>query len=121
MELEKFIEESLKQIIQGVKNAQAGTRLPDKNLRDYAFVNPHILYTANNAPKGKYYTTYDSLVLFVDFDVAVTTDYKEEAKGSFGIKVFGIGLGAGGSAEEGESKVSRIKFQIPLRLPKADE
>ena len=61
------------------------------------------------------------MVLFVDFDVAVTTDYKEEGKGNFGIKVFGIGLGARGSAEEGESKVSRIKFQIPIRLPKADE
>ena len=122
MELDKFIEESLKQIIQGVKNAQEATRLPNKNPREYAHINPDIMYSADTAPKGKYYATISrDLVLFVDFDVAVTTDYKDEAKGSFGIKVFGIGIGAGGLSAEGASTVSRIKFQVPIRLPKVEE
>ena len=122
MELDTFIEESLKQIIQGVKKAQVATSPPNKNPREFAHINPDIMYSADNAPKGKYYASvYKDLVLFVEFDVAVTTDYKDEAKGGLGIKVFGIGIGAGGSSAEGGSTVSRIKFQVPVRLPKYEE
>jgi hypothetical protein len=80
------------------------------------------MYSADSAPKGKYFATIDrNLVLFVDFDVAVTTDYKDETKGGLGIKVFGIGIGATGSSADSGSTVSRIKFQVPIRLPKSGE
>jgi len=122
MELDEFIEESLKQILQGVKKAQEVTRLPNRDPRESALINPDIMYSADSAPKGKYYATISrDLVLFVDFDVAVTTDYKGEAKGTLGIKVFGIGIGGSGSSSEGASTVSRIKFQVPIRLPKYEE
>jgi hypothetical protein len=122
MELNTFIEESLKQLIQGVKNAQKATLPPSKNARDSALINPDIMYSADSAPKGKYYATIDrNLVIFVDFDIAVTTDYKDEAKGGLGIKVFGIGIGTGGSSAESGSTLSRIKFQVPIILPKSGE
>jgi hypothetical protein len=80
------------------------------------------MYSADSAPKGKYFATMGrDIVHFVDFDVAVTTDYKDEAKGGIGLKVFGIGIEAGGAAAEGGATVSRIKFQVPIILPRYEE
>jgi hypothetical protein len=120
MKLEEFIEESLKQIICGVKKAQDATRLADKHPQEAALVNPgDIMYSADSAPKGKYFATVGrDIVHFVDFDVAVTTDYKDEAKGGIGLKVFGIGIEGGGAIVEGGATVSRIKFQVPIILPR---
>lgn len=123
MNLEEFIETSLKQIIGGVRKAQEATRLPGKGPRDADFINPDILLEADSAPKGKYFSTIGrNVVQFVEFDVAVTTDSATEAKGGLSIKVAGfVGAGGGGSASDRDISVSRIKFQVPITLPRSGD
>ena len=122
MNLEEFVETSLKQIISGVKKAQQATRLPGKHETEADVVNPAIMYSADFAPKGKYFATIGkNLVHFVDFDVAVTTDSSSEAKAGLNLKVAGIGLGGGGGVVDRDSVVSRIKFQVPIMFPKSTD
>lgn len=122
MNLEEFVETSLKQIIAGVRKAQAATRLSGKHPPEADVINPAVMYGADPAPKGKYFATVGrNLVHFVDFDVAVTTDSATEAKGGLSLKVAGIGLGGGGSASDRDTVVSRIKFQVPIVLPQSTD
>jgi len=122
MNLEEFVKVSLEQIISGVKKAQESTKLPDKHSSEADLINPAIMYSADSAPKGKYFATMQrNLVHFVEFDVAVSADNTTEAKGGFSLKVAGLGgveAGAGGS--ETSSSISRVKFSVPLQLPKSD-
>lgn len=85
-------------------------------------INPTPMYSATAAPKGKYYATNErNLVHFVDFDVAVTTDSTADAKGGLSLKVAGIGVEGGGGMAERDSVVSRIKFQVPIVLPRSSD
>jgi hypothetical protein len=59
MNLEEFVETSLKQIISGVKKAQQATRLPGKHATEGDGVHPAIMYSADSAPKGKYFAKVD--------------------------------------------------------------
>lgn len=120
MNLEDFVDTSLRQIIAGVKKAQEATRLPDKHPSEANVINPAVLYSADSAPKGKYFITIDkNLVHFVEFDVAVTTDSTSEVKGGLSLRVAGIGMGGGGGVSDRDSVVSRIKFQVPITLPQS--
>ena len=120
MNLEDFVDSSLRQIISGVKKAQEATRLPGKHPTEADVVNPPVMYNADPAPKGKYFATVGrNIVHFVDFDVAVTTDSTSEAKADLSLKVVGIGIGGGGGVSDTDSVVSRIKFQVPIVLPQS--
>ncbi|MFZ5801227.1 MAG: hypothetical protein ACOY3D_07650, partial [Candidatus Omnitrophota bacterium] len=107
-----------KQIIGGVKRAQAGTKLNGKNSDEAVVINTPVMYSADSAPKGRYFATTDrNLVHFVDFDVAVTTDSTSESKGSLSLRVAGVGLDGGGGIIDKNNVVSRVKFQVPITLP----
>ena len=72
MNLEEFVKITLEQIISGVKKAQESTKLQNKHPSAADLVNPAIMYSADSAPKGKYFATVQrNLVHFVEFDVAV--------------------------------------------------
>jgi hypothetical protein len=117
MTLHQFVETSLKEIISGVRGAQDFA----KTVSDGARINPPVMYSADSGPKGKHYATPGdaNLVQFVDFDVAVTIDSATEAKGGGGIKVYGLlSAEGGGSSSDRNSTVSRIKFSVPVALPK---
>ena len=58
MNLEEFIETSLKQIISGVSKAQEATRIGGKPVSDADVINPPLMYSADYAPKGKYEVVY---------------------------------------------------------------
>lgn len=55
----------------------------------------------------------------VDFDVAVTTVESEQSKGGAGIFVAGLGLGGQIRSDAQNTVVSRIKFSVPIALPRA--
>ena len=57
----------------------------------------------------------------IDFDVAVTVVEGKETGGKAGISVWSIGAGVSGKSESSSSTVSRIKFEIPVELPKGSE
>ncbi len=118
MNLQQFVESSLKEIITGVSRAQEHCA----TLSSEALINPPVMYGADDGPKGKHYATRGdwNLVQFVEFDVAVTADTASETKGGGGIKVYGLLSADGGaSVVDKSSVVSRLKFTVPLALPKS--
>lgn len=114
IQLKDFVSESLKQIIQGVQSAQ-----------DFAEENQ-----AKVAPAGIYGTTPEyaaqlgiigkgeDYLIPIDFNIAVTASESEEASGGIGVLVSVLGASVKGKSEETSSTVSRIKFIIPISLPK---
>lgn len=101
MDLENFVTESLTQIFRGVNAVQsiAGESGGEINPKLYGKVG---VYDSNQRE-----------IQPVEFDVAVTVEDKGDLKG--GISVMGIG--ASGGSSESNSKVSRIKFSVPVSLP----
>ena len=95
MDVKEFVSETLKQIIDGVKNAQKSTEGTG------AAVNP-----------------FDNHYEKVEFDIAATVIESSETGGKAGLSVFSIGAGVTGKAESSSSVVSRIKFAILVRMPR---
>jgi hypothetical protein len=95
MDVKEFVSDMLKQIIDGVVDVQNNTS---------AVVVPHS-GTCNK----------------INFDIAVTVVESKESGGKAGISVYSIGAGVTGKTESSSSTVSRIKFEIPVELPKGDQ
>jgi hypothetical protein len=120
MNLEQFIAESLVQIAHGIEQA-------NKNLGgSSAKVNPKGIATGGTDTERIYgYLAEDApddfrkIVESIDFDVAVYATEGTETKGGIGIMVGTIGLGSQGKSEAGHSSESRIKFRVPMLLPRA--
>jgi hypothetical protein len=53
----------------------------------------------------------------VQFDIAVTVVEKDTAAAKAGIKVMGLDVGGGGTMSAESSRVSRVKFSIPVIPP----
>jgi hypothetical protein len=109
-ELKDFISESLKQIIIGVQAAQV---FAEKN---NALINPSI-FSIKDLKRKK----FDDVPLTqpIEFDVAVTIGKNNKKEGGIGIIPIAASLGLSGKLnfENISQNVSRIKFQIPVRLP----
>lgn len=108
MKLQDFVTETLKQIINGVKEAQAESK------ESGAVISPDSHLSYDNK---KYLFCSGKLVEHVEFDVAVTTSEAKETKAGLGIFVVGIGVGARGKSDSSSISISRIKFSVPLVLP----
>src|SRR5206468_4316360 len=107
MNLKEFVADTLKQIIDGVVEAQAYGKEKD------ARVNP--LHLPVRDVKGDVHS-----VLFrqdiphpVEFDVAVTASDEKQTKAGVGVIIAAWTLGASGQSRSGNEHVSRIKFIIP--------
>jgi hypothetical protein len=98
MDIKEFVSESLKQIIEGVIEVQTYAK-------------------SRNAVVVPYSDRYKK----VDFDIAVTVVEGKETGGKAGISVWSIGAGVTGKSESSSNTTSRIKFEIPLELPKGNE
>lgn len=106
MDLEHFIAESLKQIIDGARSAQEHAREQGHGAK----VNPFV--------KG---ITGASYIKDVEFDVAVTIVQDDKKKKGGGLRVAGLVIGAEGEAASTHESVSRIRFSIPVVLSRADK
>jgi hypothetical protein len=102
MELQNFITETLKQIIEGVQGAQK--YITTQNIE--ATIHPQ-------KSREKIET--------VEFDVAVTSIESNQSGVSGGIKVASIFAinGEGGNLSS-EQNISRIKFKVQIELPHQD-
>ena len=98
MDVKEFVSETLSQIIDGIVDVQQRTK--EKG----AVVAPHHDFRQK-----------------VSFDVAVTVIEGKETTGKAGISVWSIGGGISGKSEMSSSTVSRIKFEIPIELPKGSK
>lgn len=113
MELKEFIKTALTDIVSAVKEVQ-------EDVKEYATIAP-LMGTGN---KESAILMKDGLahISNIDFDVAVTTEAKENAENGIkaGIKIasiLNIGVGSKGDETESYQNISRIRFSIPVLLP----
>lgn len=107
MELDQFIELTLKQIAEGVKNAQKAEGGENINAMSSG---KHDL--GGNLINLNQYGVHTR----VDFDVSVSA----ETSGSGGAKLTVLGIGAEGAAERRVAAANRVQFSVPIRLPDGD-
>jgi hypothetical protein len=112
MNLKDFIAESLKEIIDGVIEAQKHYSANE------GVINPaDVFYPGDTkVPVDRKTNVAPQLI---NFDVAVTATEGTETKGGIGVFVGAIGVGSQGKSESASSSVSRIKFSVPIILPPA--
>lgn len=102
MDVKTFIEETLFQVVEGVKSAQSkdGSRSINAEIPSAS---------GGNLINGGSYGVFTR----VDFDLAVSAETSGGGKGS--LKVFGVGAEGGGEHKTGYA--NRITFSVPVRLP----
>jgi hypothetical protein len=67
------------------------------------------------------HTNNDVPIFEIEFDVVVTISDSSGTKAGIGIFMAGLGVGTKGELKESNISQNRIKFQIPVAYPKADE
>jgi len=102
MELKEFIAESLKQIVDGVWEAQ-----------EYAV--GHIATSDLDAWTGK--PDGEGQQASIEFDIAVTVGKASGKEGKAGISISPFGLSGKASKEQSSSTVSRLNFKVPITYP----
>jgi len=113
-DLALFIEETLVQIVQGIVGAQL--RVDSLG----AQINPAgNLYNAKreDAPRLNVGSDRQAYLEVVEFDVAVTRMEEDKRDVSGGIAVLGIGAGGGREAADTMTRVSRLRFKVPVVFP----
>ena len=114
IQLKDFISESIKQIIQGVQSAQNFAKKNNATVAPAGVYGVSAEYTSQLGIIGK----GEDYLIPVDFDIAVTASESEEASGGVGVLVSVLGVSVRGKSEETSSTISRIKFIVPISLPK---
>jgi len=115
MELKDFISEALTQIIEGVNEANNTLKA------NGAEINPPLMGGIDYAAKhgGGLQTSSGNYAQIVEFDIAVTTTQGKGTKGGIGIVAGAINLGSSGQSNTENTSISKIKFNVPLALPRA--
>jgi len=101
MKLSTFISETLKEIVDGVKDAQNYTK------EHGAVINPDKGFIGSN----------DKPTQEVNFEVAVTTESASGAEGGIAVFTGVFGVGTKGKTANSDGTVSKIKFTVPIQLP----
>jgi hypothetical protein len=116
MELDKFISNSLKSIIKGIKESQ------DFANQNGARINPYVDEHDFDKNQTTYFGNQEGAraVSKIDFDIAVTTSSSQETGGEGGINVYSLKLGGKLSDKEINESVSRIKFSLNVVLPNVE-
>ena len=109
IDLKQFIEETVKQIIDGVVTSQEYAKVKG------AYVNPAITHYAGGDLQINKETLPEPQV--VEFDIALTITENKNLKGGMGIFVAGLGIGYQGKKETSGNEISRLRFSIPVILP----
>jgi hypothetical protein len=103
VKLKDFVTETLKEIFDGVVDAQ-----------EYCSRTG----SGGEVASGTRYKTRDGTAAqSIEFDVAVTTTEGTETKGGIGVFVGPVGLGSQGKSDASNTSVSRIKFSVPVVFP----
>ena len=113
MQLDEFVSETLQQLMTGVHNAQEHAQELGGQ------VNPHgARFTTKGASPTGYRRNDMAPVHLVEFDVALTVAEGQKVKGGLVVLVAGL-LGAGARAEKENtaSRVSRVRFAVPVMYP----
>ena len=113
MDLQKFITQSLVEIMNGLKDAQ--TQLQDSHARicpTFHSVHSGKAHWIGEAKGGRYIT-------LIDYDIAVEATSRDGSEAKISV-VSLLSGGAKASEEESAKTASRIKFSIPVIYPNKD-
>jgi len=110
MQVNDFVATTLEQIVDGVRRAQAAV---DKH---GARINPPV----RAAPTGRLGHNA-TLLQDVEFDIAVTVGESSQSGAGLRVGVPWIGGGVEGGSNREQSAVSRIRFVVPIALPRHPE
>ena len=109
--IQVFIQNTLVQIINGVKEAQ------DSIGYSGATICPTGLYFTGGQETCVIYKPGWGIVQTVEFDIAVGTSGSIEAQGGAGISVNVINLGAKAVKGKKKEAMNRVRFSVPVLLP----
>jgi hypothetical protein len=113
MELKEFVKQTLCQIVEGVKEAQAAVT------GHGGAVNPRFSRGAPSefSSHGFMQTHTGGFAQFVQFDVALTATEGTGTKGGVGVVTGMFNLGSAGESKAENTSLSHVKFSVPLSLP----
>lgn len=112
MNLKEFVSEALVQIIEGVIDAH------DRTKQFGAIVNPIISGSQEHGAKHGFVASTDGAAQMVHFDVALEAKEGTGTKGGIGVVTGIFSLGSSGQSNAENSTVSRVKFGVPIVLPR---
>lgn len=113
MKLKDFVAETLKEIVDGVVEAQEHYKEKGGSVNS-----SRLAYRTSHGTQLWDESTGQPAQM-VDFDVAVTTTEGSETKGGIGVFVGSVGLGSQGKSDASNSSCSRIKFSVSVLLPRS--
>ena len=113
MELKEFIKETISGILDATLDLQEAYEETGIFLNPPVSVKERDLFE-ENAPGSTY-----RRVETVEFDVAVTAASDSSGGGRAGLRIMSIEAGASGEHRRSNEQVSRVKFSIPITLPKS--
>jgi hypothetical protein len=111
MELKEFIEETILQIVEGVKSAQ------DKTKGTGTKINPDGIFL-NIATEQNLRGERGEHVSVINYEIAITETKGKGGKAGIGVFFGNIGIGAEEKTDTKNMSVNSIKFSIPVILPK---
>ncbi len=111
IKLEDFVSETLRQIIQGVVNAQEhASKLSGS-------VSPSSARFRTDQGMQLYDLKDKSLIEKIEFNVAVTTTEGTATAGGVGVFVGPVSLGSKGESNSTNQSTSTIKFAVAVKFP----
>jgi hypothetical protein len=117
VELKEFVKQTLLDILKGVAETQQDTAVGKA-------VVPGQIGDAKHPGSGVSTVLRQGALISVSFDVAVTAETSDAAKGGGGFKVAVLGMGASAGGELGSTTknvaVTRIQFSVPVLLSASD-
>ena len=108
MELNKFIQNTLKQIIEGVAESQ--TYASEKG----AIINPTYVSFQKDGKSNRY---QNAMPQDVQFDVGLTSINTDGSNEGVGVFLGAIKLGKNNQESNQTSAITKVKFTVPLVLP----
>ncbi len=114
MELKEFVAETLKQVVDGIIDAQEYTKPKGATINPRGMIqNPQVgLIVADNPTRPQ-----PPIPQMLEFDVAISVSEGKEAKAGIGVWAGAVGVGTQAKLEDGSLTVSRIKFSVPVLFP----
>ena len=113
VQLDEFITETLKQLIEGVKNAQAGAKVMG------GAVNPKGLIYGPNSSYDFQHKETTRVGTDIEFDLEITATESKEKKEGVKVPLIGIKLGVQRSSGVENRARNRVKFKVPVLFPKS--
>jgi hypothetical protein len=114
--LREFIKQTLSDILGGVVDAQQDPSM-GKSVAPWGIGGAD--YPGKTVAKS-----INGALISVSFDVAVTAETSNAAKGGASVKVAVLGIGGSAGGELGTTSknvaITRIQFEVPLQLPAGD-